>query len=287
MDSILENKLYAYKGLDKCVFKSCNKEWIVVLKPTLNTKTNERRLGVLDKNYAKFRGDEFMVIDIIHKFDITKKIESIQNSVYRSKRIIYKIGNVARSDDYDCDINKVCSYGIHYFKDPEIAFYYGLELTDLKTFGVKIYKKWYDFGPIKEEYRYKGNIQSGTRQQWYKNGQIMTKFCIKYGKKDGEYQEWFENGHKCIECIYRDGKKDGEYREWFVNGHNSIECTYKDGKLDGHYQTWNVDNGYKHDDCYYKSGNLNGPRIVWYGNRKLCDEYYVNGKKMAQLGHGI
>ena len=71
------------------VFKSCSRDWIVVLQKLADTITNESR-PVVDADCAKFRANKLQVVDIIHKFDQTTR-DSICNSVY-----VYKKWNIKR-----------------------------------------------------------------------------------------------------------------------------------------------------------------------------------------------
>ena len=133
------------------VFKSCQKEWIVILQKINNTITNESRTNVIDHIYAKFRGNHFLVVDIINKFDINKHIDEITNSYYAYDIINYKKGEIVKSNSFDEDLINVCSNGIHYFKSIEPAFYY--EVGGLKNKN-GIYKEWYDNGQIKLKCNY-------------------------------------------------------------------------------------------------------------------------------------
>ena len=64
---------------------------------------------MINSQYAKIRGDQFLVIDIIHKFDINKHIDEITNSFYTDNIIKYKKGEIVKSDSFDNNLNKVCS----------------------------------------------------------------------------------------------------------------------------------------------------------------------------------
>ena len=163
---------YIYKLINYCnglysdpsfVFKSCQKEWIVILQKLNDAITNELRNHVANAQYAKFRGNQFLVIDIINKFDINKHIDEITNSYYRSNKINYKKGEIVKSNSFDEDLNNVCSNGIHYFKSIEPAFYY--EVRELKN-------------------------KNGIYTQWYENGQIELKCNYKDDQLDGEYTKW-------------------------------------------------------------------------------------------------
>jgi antitoxin component YwqK of YwqJK toxin-antitoxin module len=171
------------------VYKSCSKEWIVILEKLPDTETNESRSKVKDSRYAKFRADKLKVIDIVHKFDSAKKISEIKNSVYATKTITYSKGKIITVDNFDKNLNTVCAPGIHYFKSRETAHFY-----ELGSPNNEMYKVWYD------------------------NGQLYVECTYKDGKLDGLYKEWLENGQPWVDCTYKDGKRVGLYKKWDENG---------------------------------------------------------------------
>jgi antitoxin component YwqK of YwqJK toxin-antitoxin module len=181
------------------VYKSCD-EYVVILERLSDTITNENRNNIPNKEYksfAKYRGNKFLVKDIFHKFDSTKKISSISNSNFNQSKLEYEIEKVIIPNDFDRNLEKVCSNGIHYFLKLECAFYYSLK-----------------------------KIKNGEYLSWYENGQICKKCIYTNDKLNGEYLKWFKNGKQRIKCIYIDGKKNGEYLEWFENGKQHIKCIY-------------------------------------------------------------
>jgi antitoxin component YwqK of YwqJK toxin-antitoxin module len=121
---------------------------------------------------------------IFHKFDSTKKVSSILSSNFENK-LEYKIGKIIIPDDFDRNLEEVCSNGIHYFLKLECAFYYSLE-----------------------------EITNGEYLEWYENGQQLIKCTYTDGKRNGEYLSWYENGQQYKKYTYTDGKLNGEYLSW-------------------------------------------------------------------------
>ena len=103
------------------VFKSCSRDWIVVLRKLADTITNESR-SVVDADCAKFRANKLLVVDIIHKFDQTNTCDSICNSVYAYKQMEYKKGEIIEVEEFNTNVNEVCTTGIHYYKTIKVAF---------------------------------------------------------------------------------------------------------------------------------------------------------------------
>jgi antitoxin component YwqK of YwqJK toxin-antitoxin module len=203
-------------------------------------KTNEKRSGVVDANCVKFRTDRANVVDI-ENFKTNEKMME-DGSIYRSN-FVYRIGEEVKVDDYDEDINEVCTSGIHYFKTRELAEY------------------WYCMYRIS-----KGDIRDDSLYKtWHENGRIATETNYKDGKKNGLYRGWHRNGNLATEANYKNGILNGLYRWWHENGHLLKDSTYKDGILDGLYKTWR-ENGQFLKESTYKDGVES--QVIFYPNNK-------------------
>ncbi len=114
------------------VFKKCLNGFIVVFKKPNFCLSNEMRTDVVNSNFAKFRGSEFIVEDIIHMITL----EHIQklNHYFQHTKIIYEVGKLVQPNFFDCDINIVCGYGIHYYRSLEAAFYHDAMTNPTITF---------------------------------------------------------------------------------------------------------------------------------------------------------
>src|SRR5579872_3991989 len=93
----------------KYVFKKCvnmydtdkSRKWLVILEKLEDTKTNEDRKNVIDKNFAKFRANKLKVIAI---FNINNPYEkpakkAILNE-YSSNQTLYEVGEIVYADSY-------------------------------------------------------------------------------------------------------------------------------------------------------------------------------------------
>ena len=156
-----------------------------LLKKLSDTITNESRSNVIDIQHAKYRGNKFLVIDIVNKFNINNHIDKITNSFYNLNIVNYKVNEIVVSDLFDNSLDSVCSNGIHYFKSIETAFHY----------------------EINKDY-----VKSGTYTEWYDNGQIKTKCNFVNNIKEGEYTNWSMNGQMNLKCNYFKDENDGEYK---------------------------------------------------------------------------
>ena len=158
---------------DLC-YKSCG-EYIVTMKKLPDTQTNESRKDVVNTRCAKFRANKLLVVDIQHKHT-GEKIDRIQNTSYQGRTIWYIKSEVITVSDYDQDLDRVCTTGIHYFLSRERAFYW-----DLK-------------------------VQNGPYRNWHENGQKKEECTYQEGKLHGPFQSWYSNGKKREECTYKEGK---------------------------------------------------------------------------------
>ena len=167
-----------YISNPKYVFKSCD-NYIVVFEKLYDTITNEYRNNVSKYMYAKYRANKLKVILIINKFDPFITIKEIENTSYEDNKIRYEKDKIVEVNDYDMDLNKVCTKGIHYFKTIKQAFYWELFKFCPKYTGKLI--SWYENGNKKEESEYLDGRLAGRFIKYYKNGKKGKKKC------EGEY----------------------------------------------------------------------------------------------------
>ena len=302
-----------YADNDKYVFKSCN-NYIVVLEKLEDTVTNESRTNIVDPKCAKYRANKLKILLIIHKFYPLNIITEIQNSSYKEKKIVYITNEIIEIDDYDYNLNEVCTRGIHYFKTIEQAFFWELLKFNPKYTG-KL-NVWYDNGNKWREVEYKEGILEGKWIIWHENGNKMSEGDYKEGELDGKYIEWHENGNKSSEREYKKGKLEGKWIQWHENGNKSSEGEYKKGRQEGIWIEWYengnkrrereyiaieqaffrellkfnpkytgklnawYENGNKWREVEYKKGKLEGKWIQWHENgNKSSEGEYKKGKQ--------
>ncbi len=140
------------------VYKNCQNEYIIIMKKLDDTKTNESRYGITDFNNAKFRADKLLVVLIFKINQPKEQIEFFVNK-FRNSEIRYQKGEIVLPDEFDDDLDEVCSNGIHYFKTIDRAFYY--TMPDNYT------GKWinyYDHGLKSNECEYLRGKENGKRK---------------------------------------------------------------------------------------------------------------------------
>jgi antitoxin component YwqK of YwqJK toxin-antitoxin module len=122
---------------------------------------------------------------------------------------MYQTGKEVEVNDYDTNIDKVCSRGIHYFKS--------LFSSQMWQFNRSNYTGPYVEGPYVES-NYKDGERHGPFKEWYENGQQWEECNYVNGKLHGPYIGWYKNGQKWRECEYVNGELHGPIKEWYKNG---------------------------------------------------------------------
>lgn len=183
--------------------------WLIILKRTPATKTNELRKDVEDETYAKFRGSEFLVVQIIDIFNSNKTINSIYNQNYIG--VTYAVDRIVKPNKYDENIHKVCSNGIHFFKTIKGAYYY-----NLKSYN-----------------------HTGKYLKYHDNGLTFVESTFIKGKLNGVSTKYYENGKKHRECTYIDDKINGSYFLFHPNGVLRMEGVYVNGLKKGNFTEYN------------------------------------------------
>lgn len=162
---------------------------------------NENRPSVAIKKTAKHRCSEAFINKIYH---MDTKEEVLKGYSLWDESFEYIAGKTVKANDFDKNLEKVCSGGIHYFLSEEVAYYYTLD----KRFNEN---------------------KNGLYKSFHHNGQPFIICTYKNGKKNGLYKLWHNNGKLCIICNYIDNEYDGECKEYLDNGKIWIVRTYANG----------------------------------------------------------
>lgn len=190
-------------------YKSCEKEWIIVMKIIESTKTNDIRPNIVNRLFAKYRANKLQVVEIKNKYD-DRQLNEIENICYCGEKIKYTVGkNVEDKDYFSKRNNHICKTQLDYFLCEICAYYY----------------------EIRDDYQ-------GKYISWYDNGQKMMECTFKNKKYDGKYEEWYDNCIKKIECEYMNGILNGQFIKWYKNGIEWRKCTYKNGEYHRKYEEW-------------------------------------------------
>jgi len=205
------------------LFKSCQIYWIVVLKKTNRTITTQSRLPLDDPNrqFAKYRANKLMVVDIINKFNPNETTDEISNSYYMNHTTKYIKGNIVIPDSFHRHTDEVCSSGIHFYETIDCAFY--LELIKVENGK---WTEWYENGQKKEEAEYLNGKQNGKWTGWYENGQIGYEGEYLNGKINGKWTFWYEDGWIESEGEFLNGKRNNKWTYWYKEYLNRIKYVF-------------------------------------------------------------
>lgn len=187
-----------------CVFKTCRKKWLIIMEKQPDTQTNEERNGIVDPLCAKFRADKLKVLLIVSMDNLVEMPYSVLNP-YRLDGlkcdVRYQVGKIVYANKFDTDLNKVSSFGIHYFKTIEPAYYYDRQCPTNYT-GEWVC--WHNNGQKYIEAHYVDGQMSGLWTMWYYNGNTQLKGNVSCGKRSGKWIYWQMNGRQVCEFNYID-----------------------------------------------------------------------------------
>jgi hypothetical protein len=120
---------------------------ILLEKPLSDFICNESRYSVKNKNMAKFRCNGLNVM-IIYDLVLQKTVNSIDHETnYWCVSTNYKVGELVKPDQFDHDLDEICTSGIHYFLTLKAAMSYDIKngccIIDGTRFGANGNEKWY------------------------------------------------------------------------------------------------------------------------------------------------
>jgi antitoxin component YwqK of YwqJK toxin-antitoxin module len=160
--------------------------------------------------------------------------------MYNREKIEYRVGQVVVPYQYDANISKVCSGGIHYFLTPEPAYFYEKQID--VNFSGKI-KKWHDNGVLAQEAHFTD------------------------GKRNGRYTIYYEFGLRSEECVFVNGVLNGTHVSWDCNGDKIFEHSYKNGKLNGKWIGYDRRREFSYRAVRTEIEFVNGVQIGWRTKR--------------------
>jgi antitoxin component YwqK of YwqJK toxin-antitoxin module len=260
--------------------------------------TNMGRKSVVFRETARYRANKAKVLKIEDKAG--RPYSRAKSFIYYTQSLDYIVNETILVEDYDMNLEKVYSSGIHYFLSRRCAAF-----CELYTIHNGLYQQWYGNGQKASECTYVSGQRNGLHQEWYENGQKREEGTYVNGQLDGLYQRWYENGQMREEGTYVNGKENGLNQSWHDNGH----CRYTrntpirydrhrhaNGRLQseipyagydrrdpehGIARTW-FKNGQLESEKEYKWGALHGTTRRWYMNGKRAEETeYANGLNLG------
>jgi antitoxin component YwqK of YwqJK toxin-antitoxin module len=299
-------------NMSKKVYKSAG-GFIIELILFQDSKTNEDRKNIIDKDNAKMRTNVAFVDRIYNKLNHTIKINSIRSDY--DPNFIYKRKKTVMVENYD-DSDEIYSAGIHFYYSYQCAFFNDL----LKHEFNGIHYEWYDSGGIKEMGEWLNGQRNGIHEMWDENGKCRElsewKMNILHGSrrffdsvgrmekiekyfnglKNGQEIRWYDNGVIKEETEWEIGKKNGLSNFFYNNETHKSSEKWTNDTLDGccYYwfpsgminrkEFWNMGKKKGESESWYpdgsfmekscwKNGVKNGYEIKW--NHQGCEKEYI------------
>lgn len=255
------------------VAQSEHEKVIVTLEIPEDAITNMNRQDVVDVSKAKHRTNKAKVISIEDlKGNTYNKAESYK---YNKKSLIYEVGKTVFVDDFDTNIDNLCSTGIHYFLDKELAKMYDYSWFITHTVLNGPNKSYSDNGRLWRYAEYKDRALHGKYIRYHYNGQVSEECTHVDGKKEGVCIIYHYNGQVSEYCNYVNGKKEGICIKYDCDGNIIEESTYKNGKLDGisknYYELPNIGKVYMQQT--FRDGMYYGYHTVFDMNGNIIRQY--------------
>lgn len=266
--------------------------WIIILKRTEFSKTDETRNNVVSYQNAQFKGNNFIVELFFDQFDLHKVIDHINdNNIYYTK------GNIIKND-------------VVFFKSIDSAFYYKLNIFNklYEKYNIKKQYIWEENGSLKENSDMKCGKLHGNSLH-YKNNKIIKSFNYNDGKKNGMCTCYYDNSNINTIEMYNNGMLHGlrttyfpddtlesEYKyvfnelhgtckEFYQNGNLKLIATYKKNKLIESRKKYFLNGSVEYEESYDNEGIEHGTWKTYYspeeGNKLKHEKYFNKGKKIG------
>lgn len=215
-------------------YKKANKKYIVKLGIPIQSVNNLNRPDIFNDEYALFKTNRAIVIDITH-IDGNEKVWSVASDY--DPNFIYTVGDCVTSE---IDENIPCpGKGIYFFKSYEAAHMYEIDVPALGTFTYKI---WYANGHLHSLREYLDGQLHGTFRFWSESGMLNVDDQYEAGCHiDNEKYtktKQIEKEYQCIGYI-TDIHHCGEYmikmgipKEALINHHGDV--------IDANYALFNT-----------------------------------------------
>jgi antitoxin component YwqK of YwqJK toxin-antitoxin module len=217
------------------IAKSDHEKVIITLEIPEDALTNMNRKDVVDVAFAKHRTNKAKVISIEDLDGNT--FNKATSSHYKNKSLVYEVGKTVYVDDFDTNIDLICSSGIHYFLDKELAKMYDYKWFIAHTVLNGPHRIYYDNGRLYVNAEYKDGILHGKKIMYNINGGIMSDYNYVDGKKEGLCIDYDYFGMVKEETIYKNDLRNGTYKYYYNYpsiGRVYIEYMFKDDKKYGY-----------------------------------------------------
>ncbi|AYV77663.1 MAG: pentapeptide repeat-containing protein [Dasosvirus sp.] len=240
------------------VFKSAG-DCVIELKLLDDSLTNLKRKNVVDRDHAKFRCDKAYVVSITNKITKEKKDKIVSDF---TDNFEYMVDSVVTVDDFDDDLEKICTHGIHFYTKYETAFFHNLKYDNYAG----EYKEWWENGQLNKSYTVINGLYHGDYKMWDEKGKHVLERHFVNGLECGEIKIWHSNGqlydHYTRIIVNDESVANGVHRQWSEDGILIQEDNYVNGKLHGLYRTF-YNSGNLMEQCTYIDGTIKGKHVMY------------------------
>jgi antitoxin component YwqK of YwqJK toxin-antitoxin module len=280
----------------KTVYGSCYNN-LIRMGLYIGSLTNETRGGISNMQFAEFRTNMAIILDI------TDKSTNNKINICKDENYVYTVGEKLTVDHkYEDSKEKWIKYYLSempaYYDDLDLNNYTGdyikwhengqKKLTGKWIGGEKhgVFEEWNSFGTRISKSNWFGGLQHGLVETWYDNGSIIAqKCCAGYwnqGMKVGIHYSWYpitsENSFSTGQIMSReywnpiDGKptphKNGLHESWFPGEKRETYCMWTEGKKHGIQVKWFSTGSIKKTGYWYKGLRI-GLHSKWHPNGLL------------------
>lgn len=253
MDPIIGYKKALYKNEE-----NEEREVLVTLIITSDSLTTLERKDIIFKEKSKYRCKKAFVWKIID-IKTGEKVDeaySFANNLFK-----YKINEIVEEPTFDENIQNLCSKGIHFFLEKQVAIEYILDPNNLTR------------------------MPDGRYNSYSFSGNLIETFSIKVGKLHGEILSYFHYQINQLQKKYhvKNGLKEGLQLCYDLEGNLSEKSYYKEDKLWGNKTEFYKD-GIPKNKTYYEKGNKHLSETNYYPDgRKSSRTFYNMGKRIKTI----
>lgn len=188
-------------------YKKCG-PYVVELE--IRGENNEKRTEeIVFPLYAKYRCSKALVRGF-WTVDGKKCTNVTEVASNRKSSFIYRLGEEVCVENYDTNVNEICSAGIHYYLDFGAAACHTVHGMESANY-------------------------TGYYRRRHANGRICFQTRYKKGMVHGKFDGWYDSGRHWMSATYVDGLMCDHVSIAYSNGQIKLLGKYKEGKRNGEW----------------------------------------------------
>lgn len=167
--------------------------YIVVLHIPFSSKTNMKRSGIVNYNFASYRCEFAHVVDILEK-DTIESIDSIASNY--NPNFIYMKNTRVECVNFDNEPSNTNSRGIHFFTSIDAAYHFEKNNSCFHNNKKFVAKSWFDNGQIELVIEYINGIKNGIYKEYHENGILFEESKFENGIRVGQCNRCYTDGEE-------------------------------------------------------------------------------------------